>query len=556
MFFSKIKIFSILINTIFFLLSEIKMIFSYTMKKTSKIFRVTIVVLICTLGLFISTSGCVANSSGINKPSAKILPWGDQGDGTYTNPIIKADFSDPDIIRVGDDFYLVASEFHFVGMQVMHSKDLVNWQYIGQVFDKLTMASQYDKMTAYAEGTWAPAIRYHDGEFYIFVCTPSEGLFMWHAKDPAGPWSETITVKSVPRWEDPCPFWDDDGQAYLAHSHKGAGPIIIHKMSTDGTKLLDDGKEVYRGPVAEGPKMFKRNGYYYISMPENGVSNGCQTILRSKDIYGPYDRKVVLPNGSPHQGGLVELPNGEAWFIGFKQAPGEQAALGRICYLEPVKWGDDDWPIFGDEGKPVDSWTKPNVGKTYPIERPATSDEFDSETLGLQWQWNHNPINENWTLTEHPGFLRLKALPANNLSTARNTLTQKLWDDTGTIEIKLDVTGMEDGQRAGLGFMAGNRFGWVGVYHNNGSIKLDWQNQNGEAPELSGKTVWLRGTYTNLNCKFSYSLDGQTFVETSSTFRMGFQSWKGSRPVIYSVGPNGGYVDVDYFHYEYGIDTN
>src|SRR5262249_15167471 len=267
----------------------------------------------------IGLAGCQAMTGAPEKASEKVLAWGDQGNGTYANPVLKSDYSDPEILRVGDDFYLIASDFHFVGMQILHSKDLVNWRYIGQIFEKLTMDPKYDQMRGYAEGTWAPALRYHNGEFYIFVCTPRDGLFMWHAKNPAGPWSETVTVKAVPRWEDPCPFWDEDGQAYLVHSLRGAGPIIINKMSPDGTSLLDDGQEVYRGPNAEGPKIQKRHGYYYISIPEGGFQRGGQTMLRSKNIYGPYERKEVLAGTGEHQGGFVDLENGESWFIGFKE---------------------------------------------------------------------------------------------------------------------------------------------------------------------------------------------------------------------------------------------
>ncbi len=230
-----------------------------------------------------------------------VLPWGDQGDGTYRNPILPADYSDPDVIRVGDDFYLVASEFHFMGIQVLHSRDLVNWRIIGRVFDRLTIDPKYDTMQGYAQGTWAPSLRHHDGLFYLYVCTPREGLLRWTAKDPAGPWQH-VTVKQVDQWEDPCPFWDDDGQAYLVHSKLGAGPLILHRLSADGTKLLDDGVEIYRGPVAEGPKLFKRAGWYYISLPEGGVEKGGQSILRSRAIYGPYERRVVTPDGSAASG--------------------------------------------------------------------------------------------------------------------------------------------------------------------------------------------------------------------------------------------------------------
>jgi len=288
----------------------------------------------------------VAVALGTGAPArdeARVLAWGDQGDGTYRNPVLKADYSDPDVIRVGDDFYLVASDFHYVGIQVLHSRDLVNWEVVGQVFPRLDMHPKYDEMNGYAQGTWAPTLRHHDGRFYVYVCAPYDGLFMWHAEDPRGPWSETVTVKAVERWEDPAPFWDDDGKAYLVHSVLGAGPLILHRMSPDGRTLLDDGVEIYRGKVAEGPKLFKRGGDYYISLPEGGVERGGQTVLRARSLYGPWERRVVLPGGSPHQGGLVELPNGEAWFVGFKST----GHLGRVCHLLPVRWGDDGWPVFG-----------------------------------------------------------------------------------------------------------------------------------------------------------------------------------------------------------------
>ncbi|MBN1567766.1 MAG: glycoside hydrolase 43 family protein [Acidobacteria bacterium] len=491
----------------------------------------------------------LAVASLLNGKNDGILTWGDQGDGTYRNPILKSDYSDPDILRHGEDFYLIASDFHFVGMQVLHSKDLVNWRVIGQIFDRLAMADKYDEMKGYSEGTWAPSLRYHNGEFYVFVCTPYDGLFMWHAKDPAGPWSETITVKAVEKWEDPCPFWDDDGQAYLVHSYHGAGPLILHKMSPDGTRLLDEGKEIYRGKVAEGPKFYKRKGFYYISLPEGGVATGWQTVLRAKNIYGPYERREVFPAGSPHQGGMVELESGETWFIGFKST----GYLGRICYLNPVRWTDDDWPVFGDNGQPVSIWKKPNVGKSFPIERPQTSDEFQSKTLSPIWQWNHNPVPAAWSLTRRRGWLRLTARPASSLSLARNTLTQKLWDSAGLIDVKMDVRRMEDGQRAGFAFMSGSDFGWVGVGKESGVLKILWE--QGEGPVLRQRNVWLRGINSGDTGGLFYSLDGKEYVDTGVSFRMRFRFWKGSRISIFSFGPSGGAADFDYVRYKYDATT-
>jgi len=504
------------------------------------------------VGLSIARSALAEGDSG-NSPTTQarsaILTWGDQGDGTYKNPIIKSDCSDPDLIRVGDDFYLVASDFHFVGIQVMHSKDLVNWEIIGQVFNKLAMSPKYDQMKGYGEGTWAPSLRFHNGEFYLYVCTPHDGLFMWHTKDPAGAWSNMVTVKAVDLWEDPCPFWDEDGNAYLVHSHLGAGPLILHKMSADGTMLLDDGQQIYQGRVAEGPKMFKRQGYYYISLPEGGVSVGGQTVLRSKNIYGPYERRQVLENGSPHQGGIVDVDNGQSWFIGFKTA----GSLGRIDFLEPVKWQADGWPVFGDKGKPVSQFKKPDVGKAYPISRPQCSDEFTGAKLSPIWQWNHNPVDSAWSLTDRPGWLRLHGLPSADLADARNTLTEKIWDDGGVIDMKLDVSHLTDGQTAGFTFISGSNFGWVGIEQHNGIRTIAWDHGNG--PAVQSAEIWLRGTYERASAPLWYSLDGQNYIDTKSAYRLRYLNWKGARFGMFcfgGAGENAGYTDVDFIHYEYG----
>ena len=293
-------------------------------------------VLICLLAILPS---CLA---------AQLQSWGDQGDGTYKNPVICADFSDPDVIRVNGKYYMVASDFHFLGMQVLESEDGVNWRYASQIYSRFDMPG-WNTMAHYAGGSWAPAIRYHNGMFYVYFCTPDEGLFMSTAKSAHGPWSPLHCVRSVAKWEDPCPFWDDDGQAYLGRSRHRAGPIIVHRMSADGRQLLDEGITVYTGPVAEGTKFMKRNGYYYLIIPEGGVGTGWQTVLRARNIYGPYERRIVLEQGSttingPHQGALVEGANGEWWFYHFQETP----VLGRIVHLQPVRW-ENDWPVIGQD---------------------------------------------------------------------------------------------------------------------------------------------------------------------------------------------------------------
>lgn len=474
------------------------------------------------------------------------LPWGDQGDGTYRNPILPADYSDPDVIRVGDDFYLVASEFHFMGIQVLHSRDLVNWRIIGRVFDHLPIDAKYDEMRAYSQGTWAPSLRHHDGVFHLYVCTPRDGLFHWTATDPAGPWSAMQTVKRVDQWEDPCPFWDDDGQAYLVRGRLGAGPIYLHRLSPDGSALLDDGIEIYRGPVAEGPKLFKRNGWYYISLPEGGVERGGQTMLRARDIRGPYERRVVVPDGGPHQGGLVELANGESWFIGFKSA----GHLGRVALLQPVRWVDD-WPVFGDDGRPVASGRKPSLPDG-DIVYPESGDDFGASALQPQWQWNHNPVPAAWSLTERPGWLRLRGLPADGLALARNTLTQKLWGNAGTIDVKLDGSALSPGQQAGLAFMSGKEFQAVGLAREGDGLRLAWT--GGEGPALPEGVVWLRGEYSGDAARLKYSLDGEAFVDTGMQVRLKFSQWKGARYALYCYGSGGGAADFDEVRFTHGSD--
>lgn len=486
-----------------------------------------------------------------------IMPaWGDLGNGYYRNPVLNADFSDPDVIRVGDDFYMVCSDFHFMGMPVLHSQDLINWSIIGKVYERLDIDPAYDDMRAYAKGSWAPALRYHNGLFYVYFCTPDEGLYMSTARDPAGPWSPLHEVKRVAGWEDPCPFWDDDGHAYLGHSTVGAGPIIIHRMSADGRTLLDDGVIVYVGKIAEGTKIYKRNGYYYLVIPEGGVETGWQTVLRARDIYGPYERRVVLQKGAtdingPHQGALVELDSGETWFMHFQSA----GAIGRVCHLQPVEWVDD-WPVIGAAGEPVAVYAKPSVAGHHPVRLPQTSDTFEGPELGLQWQWNHNPVNDGWSLRERPGYLRLKAMPAPELLQARNTLTQKLIGSKGIVCTELSVLHMNPGQRAGLAFLCAREENWIGVVTEEGGNYL--QAVTGgtvfHGPRLAGETVWLK-SHIDLSgeTSFFFSLDGIKFIPLGGECRMSAGFWKGARVGVfsYTTVEKGGRADFHGFRYEH-----
>ncbi len=495
---------------------------------------------------------------------------GDLGNGKYSNPVLFSDYSDPDVIRVGNSYYLVASSFHFMpGVPVLRSEDMVNWRIVSHVFPHFDFSPIYSMKdgVAYAKGAWAPSIRYHAGRFYVYFPTPTEGIFMSSAPSAEGPWEPLTQVIAQAGLEDPCPLWDDDGKAYLVHSKTGAGPLILHAMSPDGKHVLDEGKVIVNDPknlpTLEGPKLYKRNGWYYIFAPFGGVGTGAQTVLRAKNIYGPYEQRAVLAQGSttvngPHQGGYIETPGGQGWFMHFSQRGG----YGRIAYLEPVKW-HDDWPVIGKPvpgetyGEPVSVWPKPNVGRSYPAHLPQTSDEFTSTTLGLQWEWNHNPDDSLWSLKERKGFLRLHAGAAPDLIHARNTLTQQMQSDTLTLTTRLDLSHMADGQRAGLA-MFGVRGSWIGVEQADGKRILLMTDTSGEhAISADVKNdVQFRMRVANEHVRFAYSVDGgKIFTDVGGSNQFFFSWWKAARPAIFTYmkpdfAEHAGALDVDWVRVE------
>jgi beta-xylosidase len=504
----------------------------------------------------------------------------------YRNPILFADYSDPDVIRVDNNYYLVASTFHFSpGIPVLKSADLVHWTIIAHVLPRLTFDPKYDLPgpviindsteryrstpemgSRYAAGIWAPAIRHHNGRFYVYFPTPTEGIFMSSAEKPEGPWSAPLAVVPEPKLEDPCPFWDDDGQAYLIHSRVGAGPLILRKMSADGTRVLDAGKVIVEDPknlpTLEGPKMIKRNGWYYIFAPFGGVGEGPQAVLRSRAIYGPYEYRTVLEKGTtnvqaPHQGGYVETPSGQGWFVHFNQTDG----YGRIVHLQPVEWRDD-WPVIGDPipgsvaGQPVMTHAMPNVGIASPLVFPQTSDEFNGSALGVQWEWNHNPDDSKWSLQERRGFLRLHAMPATDLVAARNTLTQVLQGEASQMEVRVDVSRMTDAEKTGLA-MFQLQPAWIGVVQQGDERFVTYSSAGIETrgPKLTQSIVRLRINIDDGVAEFSYSNDQGASFATLGKAKLRFSWWKGSRPALFTYNASGrtenlGMIDVDWFRWQ------
>lgn len=487
-----------------------------------------------------------------------------QKNGSYTNPIIDADYSDPDVVRVGDDFYLTASSFNCIpGLPILHSKDLVHWKIIGHALQRQPPEDVFAK-PQHGNGVWAPSIRYHDNQFYIFYGDPDFGLYMIKARSAAGPWSPPLLLRSAKGWIDPAPFWDDDGNAYLVHawanSRSGIKSILtINRMSPDGTKLLDDGKMVFDGrahhPTIEGPKLYKRNGYYYIFAPAGGVATGWQTVLRAKNIYGPYEDRVVMDRGQteingPHQGGWVETKSGESWFIHFQ----DRGAYGRIVHLQPMKW-IDDWPVIGEDpdgdgkGQPVATYRKPDVGREYPAVAPQTSDEFDASKLGLQWQWHANPRAQWHSFSR--GSLRLAAIPQpTNLWTAPNLLLQKLPARKFIVTTLLDASRLREGERSGL-LLMGREYSYLAV----AGLQLIRVNMDKEetVTRLKNSSVFLRVAVDEGTAEFSYSLDGKTFHSAGDKFVIKPGMWIGAKVGLFSLAPEGsarqGYATYEWFRF-------
>ncbi len=408
----------------------------------------------------------MANDAATGKRAVAGSVWNaDLGNGNYRNPILYADYSDPDAIRVGDDYFMVASSFcNAPGLPLLHSRDLVNWKVVNYVIDEIP--EERYRVPVHGCGVWAPSIRYHEGTYFVCFPMPDEGIYMSTATDPFGKWSKPVNIRPGAGWIDPCPFWDGDGKAYLvagvAKSRIGYKSVLhMVEMRPDGMGLLGEEVKIFDGNendqvTIEGPKMYKRNGWYYVFAPAGGVKTGWQTVLRSKNVFGPYEYKVVMRQGDspvngPHQGAWVDTATGEDWFLHFQDV----YAAGRITHLQPMSW-QDDWPIIGlakegnDYGEPVMEYRKPDVGKgTDRICEPETSDDFAGSELGLQWQWNANSKKEWYALTG--SGMKLNAVNKETVyGDMPNLLLQKWPAPEFCCVTKMDLSGLTDGEEAGV----------------------------------------------------------------------------------------------------------
>ena len=517
----------------------------------------------------------------------------DLANGNFRNPVLYADYSDPDVFRVGDDYYMVASSFgHIPGLPVLHSKDMINWSIIGYAIHQMTPNDRFSTMQ-HGNGVWAPSIRYHNKELYIYFGDPDAGLYMTKTSDPRGIWSTLTLVKEAKGLIDCCPLWDEDGRAYMVHGYAGSragmkSVLGIFEMSADGTKAISADRLVFDGhPVnttTEGPKFYKRNGYYYIFSPAGGVKTGWQLALRSKNVYGPYEEKRILEQGNtdingPHQGAWVDTPDGkEDWFFHFQ----DLYAYGRVVHLQAMKW-IKDWPVIAEDkdgngcGNPVSIYKKPNVGKSYPICTPIESDEFNSNTLGLQWQWqaNNNPL---WYFPAgEKGYLRLFAWNlignAKNLWDAPNLLMQKFPAPNFRATTKLTFCPYKKGEHAGL-IIFGQDYATITIESTENGLILNQTSCKGAfdgtaevvnaTVETNQKTIYFRVEVKQnsaknkenirqpqASCLFSYSYNGENFVTFGNPFIASEGKWVGAKVGIFCQRPqwlnDSGYADFDWF---------
>ncbi len=521
-----------------------------------------------------------------NQAPDSIPAWvPDLANGLYKNPVIHADYSDPDVIRVGDTYYMTSSSFNNVpGLPLLQSKDMVNWELVGHALQQQIPLDVFAK-PQHGKGVWAPCLRFHEGKFWIFYPDPDFGIYVIHAEKITGPWSVPRLLLAGKGIIDPTPLWDDDGHAYLLHawakSRAGISNLLtLRRMTPDATGLLDDqGKVIIDGnklpnyTTLEGPKFYKHNGYYYVFAPAGGVEEGWQSVFRSRTIEGPYEDKIVMAKGSsstngPHQGAWVQAQDGSDWFFHFQ----DRRAYGRIVHLQPMQW-KDNWPVIGEDkngtgtGQPIIRHAKPVAGE-FAIKVPATSDEFSQPELGLQWQWNANWKSDWYSLTAHDGHLRLYSIydesfvQQKNLWDVPSILLQKLPAEKFTVTTRLDVNEQRHGDRAGL-LMYGFDTAWLGVKKESEKSQLvlvHCQKTDAHCKEntlasidLLQRHVYLRMAVSEgAKTQFSYSLDGLAYTNIGEPFIAVMGRWVGAQMGLFSISENknvskNNYVDVDYF---------
>jgi beta-xylosidase len=499
--------------------------------------------------------------------------------GLYTNPIIHADYSDPDAIRVGDDYYMISSSFnHMPGLPILHSKDLVHWELIGHALLRQPPYDHYN-IAQHGNGVWAPSIRFHNNEFYIYYPDPDYGIYLIKAKNINGPWSQPVLVQEGKGLIDPCPLWDDDGRVYLVHAFAGSRAgiksiIVVKELNKEGDKVIGEGVLVYDGhaadPTVEGPKFYKRNGYYYIFAPAGGVSTGWQIVLRSKQVYGPYERRIVMAKGEttvngPHQGAWINTITGEDWFIHFQ----DKDAYGRILHLQPMKW-INDWPVIGSDpdgdgiGEPVDSYKMPKTKYQDTALRIITTDEFNAANIGRQWQWQANP-DLNWAFMDPShGVLRMNSYLWNDSSLYNDPslLLQKFPAESFTATTRIDLSANNESARMGL-IVFGLDYAAISIVGSKEGIKIQYavslnaDKSNKEKMLAEQNIAYSHAIYLRVIvskggiCSFGFSTDGNSYTMMKEQFTARPGKWVGAKLGLFCTRTaktnDAGYADIDWF---------
>lgn len=502
--------------------------------------------------------------------------------GNYKNPILYADYSDPDVCYANGSYYMVASSFNcFPGLPILKSSDMVNWKIVSHAIYKSEPYDLFNKPQLGC-GVWAPSIRYHNGYFYIFYGDPDYGIYMLKSKYAEGRWSKPVLVKPGKGIIDPCPLWDADGRVYLVHAYAGTrygmkSLLAVCELSKDASMAIGEDVIIFDGhegnPTCEGPKFYKQDGYYYIFFPAGGVKDGWQMAIRSKSVYGPYEGKKVMDKGNseingPHQGAWVRSPLGEDWFFHFQ----EKKPLGRVVLLQPMTW-KNGWPVIGVDkdgdgcGEPVATYRKPKTDRQYPVMTPAESDEFNGYTLGKQWQWYANP-KSTWVFCNgEKGYIRLFSDNPDenykNLLNTPNLLLQKFPapDFTATTKVRFCPNPETKGERCGLAIVGMDYAALTLQKIDDRYVLSQIICKNAEKGDeetvvqsdtLNTNEFFLRVKVSNIkDCTFSYSIDGKSFKSIGMPFTAREGTWIGAKVGLFctrSVWKNdGGWMDADWF---------
>ncbi|MEI8410850.1 MULTISPECIES: glycoside hydrolase family 43 protein [unclassified Kribbella] len=470
----------------------------------------------------------------------------------YANPVLDADWPDPDAIRVGDDYWMIASSFNRApGLPVLHSRDLISWTLVNHALREVPPVEHY-RIPRHGSGVWAPSIRHHDGRFWIVYPDPDHGIFVLSAADPAGAWSEPRLLLAGRGLIDPCPLWDDDGRCYLVHGWAKSRAGIKNRLTVrEVSPALDrvigpartviDGDELPGYTTLEGPKFYKRDGYYWIFAPAGGVSTGWQSAFRARSPYGPYEGRVVLAQGStpvngPHQGAWVDTQQGEDWFLHFQ----DRGPAGRVVHLQPMTW-QDGWPVIGNGGEPVLRHPLP----TGEQREPGRSDAFEGPELAPIWHWQANP-RPDWYDAPKDGSLRLAVLPDDDgdLRNLPQVLGQQLPGHSRRFETSVQLDGGGPGTRAGL-VVLGQSYAWIGLHLTPTGVDLVLR-ERGTPDEDVLHHAPLETPYVELAAdvdenavvRFSYRVGGE-WVEIATTFQAVEGRWIGAEVGLFAAAPQG-----------------